>query len=432
MVRILVVEDDDAIREALTRGLAEHGATVTAVASAVEAIKALPADRPDAVMLDLGLPDLDGADVLALIRDHQRRPGRHRDRPRRRARDRPPARRRRRRLPDQAVLGGQAMARIRAVLRRTAPAASADPRVVVGGLVIDPVVAHGRASTARSSTLNRKEFDLLLALASRPGEVVSKRQLLAEVWQMPWGGADRTVDVHLSWLRRKLGETAAEPRYLHSVRGVGVKLVDPGAAMSLRGRILALTVGVAAAVLLLFAVPLVLLLHQAAAEDARAERDRRRAGRRRLRQHRRATRARSRDYVDRINDRDDAYPVEVVLADGTTHRRAACPALDEADPTRRQRGGGRDRRRRRRRVRRPAPDLAGRRATRSTAATRRASRSRRADGPVIGRSRSPATRRSGTTVEEPAACCSAARGPGPARWPRRRRASWSPGGWCGT
>jgi DNA-binding response OmpR family regulator len=64
-------------------------------------------------------------------------------------------------------------------------------------------------------------------LAARAGEVVSKRQLLAEVWQQPWGGADRTVDVHLSWLRRKLGETAAAPRYLHSVRGVGVKLVAP-------------------------------------------------------------------------------------------------------------------------------------------------------------------------------------------------------------
>ena len=58
--------------------------------------------------------------------------------------------------------------------------------------------------------------------------MLSKRQLLAEVWQQPWGGADRTVDVHLSWLRRKLGETAADPRYLHSVRGVGVTLAEPG------------------------------------------------------------------------------------------------------------------------------------------------------------------------------------------------------------
>jgi len=57
--------------------------------------------------------------------------------------------------------------------------------------------------------------------------VVTKRELLTEVWQQPYGGSDRTVDVHLSWLRRKLGESAAEPRYLISVRGVGVRLVDP-------------------------------------------------------------------------------------------------------------------------------------------------------------------------------------------------------------
>ncbi|MBE3075970.1 MAG: winged helix-turn-helix domain-containing protein, partial [Actinobacteria bacterium] len=75
--------------------------------------------------------------------------------------------------------------------------------------------------------LSRKEFDLLLALAHRPGEVVTKRELLADVWHQSYGGGDRTVDVHLSWLRRKLGETAADPRYLHSVRGVGVRLAAP-------------------------------------------------------------------------------------------------------------------------------------------------------------------------------------------------------------
>jgi DNA-binding response OmpR family regulator len=123
----------------------------------------------------------------------------------------------------------QAMARVRAVLRRVAGEEPEQGReVVVGGLVVD-VVARTVTLDGREMELNRKEFDLLLALASRAGQVVSKRQLLAEVWQQPWGGADRTVDVHLSWRRRKLGETAAEPRYLHSVRGVGVKLVDPRA-----------------------------------------------------------------------------------------------------------------------------------------------------------------------------------------------------------
>ena len=75
--------------------------------------------------------------------------------------------------------------------------------------------------------LSPKEFDLLVCLARRTGEVLSKRDLLAEVWREPYGGSERTVDVHLSWLRKKLGESAAEPRYLQTVFGVGVKLVDP-------------------------------------------------------------------------------------------------------------------------------------------------------------------------------------------------------------
>ena len=81
----------------------------------------------------------------------------------------------------------------------------------------------------RRLELARREFDLLLALAQRQGQVMTKREILAEVWQQAYGGGDRSIDVHLSWLRRKLGETAAEPRYLISVRGVGVRLVDPDA-----------------------------------------------------------------------------------------------------------------------------------------------------------------------------------------------------------
>lgn len=227
MVRILVVEDDDAIRKALTRGLLDQGATVTAVSNAVDAIRALPVGRPEAVMLDLGLPDLDGADVLALIRATSTIPvviATARD-------DESEIVRLLDAGADDYLIkpfsAGQAMARIRAVLRRTTAAAPTDPTVVVRDLAIDPV-ARSVVFEGHELALNRKEFDLLLALASRAGQVIGKRQLLAEVWQMPWGGADRTVDVHLSWLRRKLGETAAEPRYLHSVRGVGVKLVDPG------------------------------------------------------------------------------------------------------------------------------------------------------------------------------------------------------------
>jgi DNA-binding response OmpR family regulator len=121
----------------------------------------------------------------------------------------------------------QLAARIRAVLRRAGGSEGPPPPVRVGELVMDE---RARTATLAGEPLElaRKEFDLLLALASRPGEVVTKRELLAEVWRDAYGGSERTVDVHLSWLRRKLGESAAEPRYLHSVRGVGVRLVDPG------------------------------------------------------------------------------------------------------------------------------------------------------------------------------------------------------------
>jgi DNA-binding response OmpR family regulator len=127
-------------------------------------------------------------------------------------------------------------ARIRAVIRRSTPRDDdeADATIRIGELVIDPAAREVRLS-GKSVELTRKEFDLIAALARRQGEVVSKRELLADVWQQPWGGADRTVDVHLSWLRRKLGETADEPRYLHRVRGVGIKLVDPGNAADADG-----------------------------------------------------------------------------------------------------------------------------------------------------------------------------------------------------
>jgi DNA-binding response OmpR family regulator len=123
--------------------------------------------------------------------------------------------------------GAQLDARIRAVLRR-----GTDPEpakaLTVGRLVID---VAGRTATLRGEPLDLspREFDLLRYLAERAGIVVTKRELLTEVWQLPYGGGDKTVDVHLSWLRRKLGESAQEPVYLHTVRTVGVKLEAPEA-----------------------------------------------------------------------------------------------------------------------------------------------------------------------------------------------------------
>jgi DNA-binding response OmpR family regulator len=120
----------------------------------------------------------------------------------------------------------QLEARIRAVLRRAGESGASRARVVVGGLEID-VAARRTTLDGVELDLSPREFDLLRHLAERAGEVVTKKQLLTEVWQQPWGGSDKTVDVHLSWLRRKLGESATEPRYLTTVRGVGVRLTAP-------------------------------------------------------------------------------------------------------------------------------------------------------------------------------------------------------------
>lgn len=184
-------------------------------------------DRPDLVVLDLGLPDVDGAEMLRMLRAVSTVPvivatARDAEAEVVRLLDRG--------ADDYLVKpfsGAQLDARIRAVLRRAASEDSGEAPVVVGGLRVDRRSREASLDGQRLD-LTPREFDLLHYLTARAGEVVSKRELLTEVWQVPYGGADKTVDVHLAWLRRKLGESAAAPRYLHTVRGVGVKLVPPG------------------------------------------------------------------------------------------------------------------------------------------------------------------------------------------------------------
>lgn len=225
MAQVLLVEDDAGIRTALTRALREQGHSVASVGAGMAALSAVVEQKPDVVLLDLGLPDIDGADVLSMLRAISDVPvivATARD-------DESEMVRLLDLGADDYVIkpftAAQVTARIRAVLRRMGRT-DEDPVVRVGGLSID-TRSYEVTVDGRPVELARKEFELLLALARRAGEVVTKRDLLAEVWQLAWGGSDRTVDVHLSWLRRKLGETAREPRYLHSVRGVGVRLVAP-------------------------------------------------------------------------------------------------------------------------------------------------------------------------------------------------------------
>ncbi|MFC5177841.1 response regulator transcription factor [Nocardioides taihuensis] len=232
MTSILVVEDDAAIRGACQRGLTERGHAVATAPTGMAGLEQVLRDEPQVVLLDLGLPDVDGLALISMIRAASQVPiivitARDDDPTMVTALDSG---------ADDYVIKpfgtDQVAARIRAVLRRSgAVAGESVAPLRVGDLVIDE---RTRTVTLAGEPLElaRKEFDLLQVLASRAGEVVTKRELLSEVWQQAYGGSERSVDVHLSWLRRKLGETAAEPRYLHVVRGVGVKLVDPDASDS--------------------------------------------------------------------------------------------------------------------------------------------------------------------------------------------------------
>lgn len=225
MPSILLIEDDARIRQSLARSLAGRGHDVESVAAGMEGLEQVIAIAPDAVILDLGLPDIDGIEVLKMIRAVSHVPiivATARDEE----------------SEIVSVLnagaddyvvkpfsGEQIDARLRAVLRRV-ESPEDDSTFAVGALFID---GRSREATLNGEPLDltRKEFDLLAYLAEHGGNVISKRELLAEVWRQPYGGADKTVDVHLSWLRKKLGETAADARYLHTVRGVGVKLIAP-------------------------------------------------------------------------------------------------------------------------------------------------------------------------------------------------------------
>jgi DNA-binding response OmpR family regulator len=226
MPTILIIEDDPAIARSLGQALTDRGHAVAWCGTGMEGLGQLVDTEPSVVLLDLGLPDMDGLRLLQMLRGASAVPVIVIT-----AQD------------DDALIvrvlnagaddyvvkpfgADQIEARIRAVLRRSERGGATSGPLRIGDLQID---ARTRQALLAGTPveLSRKEFDLLWALAVRAGDVVTRRELLAEVWQQPYGAADRTVDVHLSWLRRKLGESAARPRYLHTVRGVGVLLRAP-------------------------------------------------------------------------------------------------------------------------------------------------------------------------------------------------------------
>lgn len=225
MASILVIEDEQRIREELATRLSERGHDVESTATAMEGVHLAVSGDHDVVVLDLGLPDLDGQEALRMIRAVSQIPVVVAT-----ARD-----------DEQDIISvldagaddyvvkpysaDHLAARIRAVMRRSSGPGE-DDIIEVGGLRLD-VAGHEATLDGEPLELTARAFDLLAYLAANVGRLCSKRELLAEVWRQPYGGADKTVDVHISWLRKALGETAADPVYLHTKRGVGVRLVDP-------------------------------------------------------------------------------------------------------------------------------------------------------------------------------------------------------------
>jgi DNA-binding response OmpR family regulator len=220
MARVLVVEDDAAIAEPLARALVREGHEVASVRTGEEALARLAETRADLVVLDIGLPEMDGLEVCRRLALDDARPAILMLTARSTELD--------------EVLGLNAgaddyvtkpftlavlLARVRALLRREP--AHGDGPLEAAGVVIDRA-AHRVWRAGREVDLSPKEYDLLCVLMERPGVVVRREQLMERVWDVNWWGSTKTLDVHVGWLRRKLGE----PSPITTVRGIGFRFEE--------------------------------------------------------------------------------------------------------------------------------------------------------------------------------------------------------------
>ena len=224
--RILLVEDEHSISVPFSKALAREGFDPIVAATGRLALELAETEHPDLVLLDLNLPDVDGRDVCRELRRRSETPivmvtarGTETDR----------------------IVGlelgaddyivkpfssAEVVARIRAVLRRAHSDGHQDRPVLIGELELDP---RSRRATFGGSPLelSRKEFDLLALLVAHAGHVVSREDLMSKVWDENWFGPTKTLDTHVGWLRKKLGDDPASPRYIHTVRGVGFRFSAP-------------------------------------------------------------------------------------------------------------------------------------------------------------------------------------------------------------
>jgi DNA-binding response OmpR family regulator len=223
---ILLVEDDALMRRSLAFNLEQAGYQVSAAANAEDGLALARRDPPDLILLDIGLPGMDGLDALRSFQQRLDTPIIF-------------VTARRREL-DQALgleLGADdyitkpfdlnvLLARIKAVLRRyerSTPSKAMPDRLVVGDLVIEPA-AHVVTLAGETLDLAPREFNLLVALALSAGQVVSVDDLLAQVWGAEYEGETQAVYVHIRWLREKIEADPQKPQRIITVRGVGYKL----------------------------------------------------------------------------------------------------------------------------------------------------------------------------------------------------------------
>ena len=234
---ILMVEDETSITEPLAEALDREGFDTRVAGTVADAIEQATSEMPDLVLLDVMLPDGSGYDVARTLRETSKVPiimltarGEETDR----------------------IVGlelgaddyivkpfsaREVAARIRAVLRRTGDGAQATSAAQdaaaparTAPLEIGPIrVDHARRSATVNGAeidLTRKEFELLTLLMSEAGAVISRERLIDEVWDTNWFGSTKTLDVHVSSLRRKLGDDSQNSRFIHTVRGVGFRFAS--------------------------------------------------------------------------------------------------------------------------------------------------------------------------------------------------------------
>ena len=222
-----MVEDEQSITEPLSEALAREGFDTEVAGTAARALELAARVEPDLVLLDVMLPDGSGYDVCRELRSGSRVPiimltarGEETDR----------------------IVGlelgaddyivkpfsaREVVARIRAVLRRSGERPEqADGPVEIGSLRLD----RARRSAVLDGDeldLTRKEYELLELLMAEAGSVITRERLIDEVWDVNWFGSTKTLDVHVSGLRRKLGDNPSSPRFIHTVRGVGFRFSGP-------------------------------------------------------------------------------------------------------------------------------------------------------------------------------------------------------------